>query len=47
MEAQLAKLDQTQIDLLKEECLVIDTADRHIDNASKKQCHLMENIRKG
>lgn len=43
----LAGLDQTQIDLLKEECILIDDNDKRIGSASKKDCHLLENIDKG
>lgn len=43
----LAGLDQTQIDLLKEQCILLDEDDRVMGSASKKDCHLLENIDKG
>ncbi|XP_074659188.1 isopentenyl-diphosphate Delta-isomerase 1-like [Tubulanus polymorphus] len=42
----LTGLDQTQVDLLKEECIVVDENDKKVDSASKKTCHLWENIEK-
>ncbi|XP_067929128.1 isopentenyl-diphosphate Delta-isomerase 1-like isoform X2 [Watersipora subatra] len=43
----LAGLDQTQIDLLKEECILVDTNDVKVGSASKKDCHLLKNIENG
>ena len=43
----LAGLDETQVDLLKEECILIDRDDKRIGSASKKDCHLLSNIDKG
>ena len=43
----LSHLDATQVNLLKEECILIDNDDRNIGSASKKVCHLLENIEKG
>ena len=40
-------LDQTQIDLMKEECILINENDQNIGSASKKTCHLLDNINKG
>ncbi|XP_064613948.1 isopentenyl-diphosphate Delta-isomerase 1-like [Liolophura sinensis] len=40
-------LDQTQIELMKEECILVDENDKNIGSASKKVCHLLENINKG
>ena len=40
-------LDQTQIDLMKEECILINEDDQNIGSASKKVCHLLDNINKG
>ena len=40
-------LDQTQVKLLEEECILIDNDDKNIGTASKKVCHLLENINKG
>ena len=42
-----AGLDETQIKLLEEECILIDNDDNNIGSASKKTCHLLENINKG
>lgn len=42
-----AGLDSTQIELMKEECILIDNDDKNIGAASKKTCHLLENINKG
>jgi len=43
----LSHLDATQVKLLEEECILIDDNDRKVGSASKKVCHLMENIEKG
>lgn len=43
----LSHLDATQVNLLEEECILIDSNDRKIGSASKKVCHLLENIEKG
>ena len=40
-------LDETQVKLLEEECILIDESDKKIGAASKKTCHLLENINKG
>ncbi|KAK7109311.1 hypothetical protein V1264_013372 [Littorina saxatilis] len=40
-------LDQTQIDLMNEECILVDEDDNNVGAASKKTCHLLENINKG
>ncbi|XP_013399112.1 isopentenyl-diphosphate Delta-isomerase 1-like [Lingula anatina] len=42
-----AGLDATQVQLLQEECILIDDNDKNIGTASKKDCHLLENINKG
>lgn len=47
VDSLLSGLDQTQIDLLKEECILLDEDDKKIGSASKKDCHLLENIEKG
>eukprot|EP01132_Coremiostelium_polycephalum_P000835 gene835-1042_t len=39
--------DTTQIELMKEECIVVNDDDRPIRPGSKKECHLMENINQG
>jgi len=41
------ELDQEQERLLAEECILVDRNDRVVGHASKKTCHLNENIRKG
>ena len=43
----LSRLDATQVKLLEEECILIDSNDQNIGSASKKVCHLLENIEKG
>jgi len=43
----LSHLDATQVNLLEEECILIDSNDCKIGSASKKVCHLLENIEKG
>jgi len=43
----LSHLDATQVKLLNEECILIDNDDNKIGSASKKVCHLLENIEKG
>ena len=40
-------LDETQVKLLEEECILIDENNKRIGAASKKTCHLLENINKG
>lgn len=39
--------DQEQIRLMEERCIVLDEQDRPLRDGSKKECHLMTNIRKG
>ena len=43
----LDQLDQRQVDLLNEACILVDENDNVIGSESKKICHLMENINKG
>jgi len=43
----LAGYDEEQIRLMDEVCIVLDDQDQPIGSASKKICHLMENINKG
>lgn len=40
-------LDDTQVRLLAEQCIVVDRDDNVIGAASKKECHLYENIKNG
>ncbi len=42
-----ATLDETQVKLLAEECILVDENDRAIGSDSKKNCHLNEHIRNG
>ena len=46
-DADLAGYDDEQIRLMDEVCIVLDENDNPIGSASKKVCHLMENIKKG
>lgn len=46
-DADLAGYDEEQIRLMEEVCIVLDDEDMPIGSASKKVCHLMENIDKG
>ncbi len=43
----MAGLDPVQVKLMGEECILIDEQDNNIGSASKKTCHLLENINKG
>jgi len=47
VDAIMDKLDETQVKLMKEECILIDNDDHIIGSASKKACHLVENIDRG
>nr|XP_054767579.1 isopentenyl-diphosphate Delta-isomerase 1-like [Lytechinus pictus] len=40
-------LDDTQVKLLAEQCILVDRDDNVIGAATKKDCHLYENIQKG
>ncbi|CAK3874703.1 IDI1, isopentenyl diphosphate:dimethylallyl diphosphate isomerase [Lecanosticta acicola] len=46
-DADLAGYDEEQIRLMDEVCIVLDNNDIPIGSASKKVCHLMDNIDKG
>ncbi|KAF2140596.1 uncharacterized protein K452DRAFT_288688 [Aplosporella prunicola CBS 121167] len=46
-DADLAGYDEEQIRLMDEMCIVLDENDSPIGSASKKVCHLMDNINKG
>lgn len=46
-DADLEGYDEEQIRLMDEVCIVLDDDDIPIGSASKKICHLMENINKG
>lgn len=43
----LEHFDPTQVQLLEEQCILVDEQDRTLGSCSKKDCHLMENINKG
>eukprot|EP01147_Barroeca_monosierra_P011222 gene11221-7830_t len=43
----LSQYDEEQVRLMAEECILIDENDAVTGHASKKHCHLMENIEKG
>ncbi|XP_050417954.1 isopentenyl-diphosphate Delta-isomerase 1 [Patella vulgata] len=43
----LAGLDDTQVKLMQEECILVDKNDKNIGSASKKECHLLKNINNG
>lgn len=45
--ADLSGLDQTQVKLMEEECILINDDDQNIGSASKKVCHSMVNINQG
>lgn len=42
-----SSLDSTQVQLLAEECILVDESDRVIGSDSKKNCHLNVNIEAG
>jgi isopentenyl-diphosphate delta-isomerase len=46
-DAELNGYDEEQIRLMDEVCIVLDRDDNPIGSASKKTCHLMQNIGKG
>ncbi|KAF2083920.1 Isopentenyldiphosphate isomerase [Saccharata proteae CBS 121410] len=46
-DSDLAGYDEEQIRLMDEMCIVLDKDDKPIGSASKKVCHLMENINRG
>ena len=46
-DSDLEGYDEEQIRLMEEVCIVLDENDAPIGSASKKVCHLMENINKG
>ncbi|XP_003748556.1 isopentenyl-diphosphate Delta-isomerase 1 [Galendromus occidentalis] len=45
--SMLDDLDPFQVQLLKEECILVDENDKAVGSGSKKDCHLMSNINKG
>lgn len=47
MALDVATLDQTQVQLMAEECILVDDADNVIGSDTKKNCHLNVNIEAG
>ena len=43
----ISTLDATQVKLLEEQCILVDNDDQKRGFASKKTCHLLENINQG
>ena len=43
----LQNLDEAQVKLLAEQCILVDENDKPIGAASKKDCHLNKNIEQG
>jgi isopentenyl-diphosphate delta-isomerase len=43
----VSSLDPVQVELLKENCILVDEDDAIVGSDSKKNCHLNEEIRKG
>ena len=43
----LQGLDEAQVKLLAEQCILVDENDKNIGAASKKDCHLNSNIEQG
>ena len=47
MALDLSRLDETQVQLLAEECILVDETDKAIGSDTKKNCHLNANIGAG
>ena len=47
MAVNLSNFDKTQVQLLAEECILVDENDKVIGSDTKKNCHLNTNIEKG
>lgn len=47
MAVDLSNLDETQVQLLAEECILVDENDKVVGSDTKKNCHLNSNIEKG
>lgn len=45
--ADLSSLDETQVQLLAEECILVNESDKVIGSDTKKNCHLNEQIQAG
>ena len=44
-DSSLSKLDSSQLEMMKEMCLVVDENDKVIDSVSKIDCHRGKGIR--
>lgn len=47
MDLDMKKYDALQVELMKEQCILIDNEDNVIGSTSKRSCHLLENINSG
>ena len=47
MAVDLSALDETQVQLLAEKCILVDESDKVIGSDTKKNCHLNSNIERG
>ena len=47
MAVDLSSLDETQVQLLAEECILVDDNDTVTGSDTKKNCHLITNIERG
>lgn len=47
MALDLSEMDETQVQLLAEECILVDETDKTVGSDTKKNCHLNTNIRAG
>lgn len=45
--ANLSSLDEIQVQLLAEECILVNEADEVVGSDTKKNCHLNEHIKNG
>lgn len=47
VEESLKNYDEEQVRYLQETCILVDKQDQPVGSASKKKCHLLENINRG
>ena len=47
MEENFSLLDETQVKLLAEECILVDADDKVVGSDTKRNCHLNEHIKTG
>ncbi len=47
MALDISTLDSTQVELLAEECILVDESDKVVGSDTKKNCHLNVNIEAG